>query len=59
MTTTEYNNIIKSLAQECKDADWDTIKHCVAYHTSEESGYALGCDYDKVLVDTLWQMRCL
>lgn len=56
MTYTKYNNIITSLAWELEDADLDAIKSRVAYYTSEESGYALGCDYDKVFTDVMHKM---
>lgn len=49
----EYNQVINEMAEKLFDADFDEIKKQVAYMTSEESGYALGCDMGKVGSDVL------
>lgn len=56
MTSTEYKNIITTIAWELENKSLDEIKQTVAYFTSEASGYALGCDYDKVFADVMWKM---
>lgn len=54
-----WNRVCKELAVELKDAGFDEYKQRLAYLTSEESGYAMGCDLTKLMNDVAWEERCL
>ena len=56
MTYEKYNNIITAIAWELEGRSFDEIKQRIAYYTSAASGYALGCDYDRVYTDVMWKL---
>ena len=54
-----WNRVVDELAVELRNAGWDEFKSRLMYLTSEESGYAMGCDSQKLMVDVAWAGRCI